>query len=253
VTEPSAGIEATEVEAGVFTLTISNPRKRNALDLTLCAELTSAVDGLRANPDVRAVIVTGSGGTFCSGADLPAVFGDIGTDVVEARKRLKSVYDSFLGLRTLTVPTIAAVQGDAVGAGLNIALCCDIAIAAPTANLATTFSSIGLHPGGGCTAFLVEHLGYQRALRMLLEGGRLTGAEAYDWGLVAESVEQPYDAALKLARRTASLDPDLAANIKQAVGLAANRDISAVLEFESWAQAATSNSPALRKMIERLS
>ena len=248
-----AHIEVAQIEAGVFTLTISNPRKRNALDLALCAELTTAVDGLRANTDVRAVIVTGAGGTFCSGADLPAVFGDIGPDVVNARTRLKSVYDSFLGIRTLNVPTIAAVEGDAVGAGLNIALCCDVVLAAPTANLAATFSSIGLHPGGGCTAFLVEHLGYQRALRMLLEGGRLTGAAAYDWGLVAESVEQPYEAALKLARRTAGLDPDLAANIKMAVGLAANRDISAVLEFESWAQAATSNSPALRKMIERLS
>lgn len=248
-----AGIKLQDAGDGIRILSIDNARKKNALDNALCTELSAKVRELADDKDARVVIVTGEGGAFCAGADLPDVFGTMGDDGNDIRDHLgDTVYQSFLGLRDLKIPVISAVEGPAVGAGLNMALSADIVIAAPDADFAATFSQIGLHQGGGCTALLVETLGRQRAFKLLLEGGRLTGQQAYDLGMVAALADDPMDAALQLAKTTADLSPQLARNIKTAVRLASESGFEAALQFETWAQAYTATQPGIQTMIEKL-
>ena len=248
-----AGVKLTDAGDGIRILSIDNPSKKNALVNELCRELAIKVAELAADGEARIAIVTGEGEAFCAGADLPDVFGTMGDDVNEIRDHLGDVvYHSFLSLRQLKIPVISAVRGPAVGAGLNMALVADIVIAAPDADLAATFSRIGLHQGGGCTALLVEALGRQRAMKILLEGGRLSGQQAYEWGLVAELAEDPLEAALDLARTVVKVDPRLVRNIKTAVRLANDSGFEAALQFETWAQAYTATQPKIQDMIEKL-
>ena len=236
---------------GVRVLTLNQPDKRNALSPSLQAELGAAVDAVRDDPKARVLVVAGNGPAFSAGADLPAVFGDLDRSIGEIRTGLRTIYDSFLRVRRLEIPTIAAVHGAAVGAGVNLAMSCDIRIAGPGANFGVTFTKLGLHPGGGCTFYMVRALGTQRAIKLLLDGGSLSAEEALEAGIVAEIVEDPLASATELAARYAQLDPELARNIKRAVHIADNGDFEETLEFESWAQAASAKNPELAAAIER--
>lgn len=238
-------------EAGLYTLLLDDPDRRNCLDLEVCDELVAAVTTIAADGDARAVVVGGVGKAFCAGADLPALFGDRDRTVNQTRTHLHRVYDSFLGLRGLAVPTIAAVQGAAVGAGLNLAMCCDVRIAGPNASFAATFSRIGLHPGGGCTWFLVDALGPQRAMALLLDGGAVDGPSAVRLGLALELADDPLAAAVERARTWCERDPELVRDIVAAVGVARSGGFEAALEFESWAQAASAGKPAIAAVVEK--
>jgi enoyl-CoA hydratase len=240
-----------DAKGAVRVLTLNNPERRNAIDLELRDDLAAAVQSVHADADARALVVTGAGKGFCAGADLPGLFGDEGRTVGDTRDFLKHIYDSFLQISALSIPTIAAVHGAAVGAGLNLAMACDIRIASPSASFGATFANIGLHPGGGCTWFLVDALGRQRALAMLLDGGSLTGEEALAAGMVLAVDEDPQAVALAMAERYADLDPQLARDVKSAVGLAARGDFDATLEFEAWAQASSATKPAIREAVAR--
>lgn len=243
---------ALDNDGGRWTLTLTDPDRRNCLDEQMCSELGSAISTVAADRQARALVVTGQGKAFCAGADLPALFGHAAeAKVADIREHLHRVYDSFLRLRALPIPTIAAVQGPAVGAGLNLAMACDVRIAGPAASFAATFARIGLHPGGGCTWFLVDALGAQRALALLLDGGTLDGPAAVREGLALEVVDDPLAAALERARRWAELDPALARDIKSAVAVAKTGDFAAALEFESWAQASSATGPAIQETVAR--
>jgi enoyl-CoA hydratase len=247
---PSVLLDNGPVE-GVRTLTLNDPDKRNALSPGLQAGLVAAVDEVRDDPGARVLVVAGNGPAFSAGADLPAVFGDLHRPVGEIRASLRATYDSFLRVRRLEIPTIAAVQGPAVGAGVNLAMSCDIRLAGPRASFGVTFTKLGLHPGGGCTYYVTQALGAQRALALLLDGGSLTAAEAVAAGIVLEVVEDPLARALELAARYAALDSDLARDIKRAVGIAARGDFEQTLEFESWAQAASAKKPQLAAAVAK--
>lgn len=238
-------------EGGLRVLTLNHPDKRNIIDQTMRAELVRAVTAIRSDPEATALVVTGAGSAFCGGADLPALFGDTQRDLGSLHDDLQEVYESFLVLRSLSIPTIAAVQGPAIGAGLNLAMACDLRIAGPGARFGATFSQIGLHPGGGCTWFLVQVLGSQRALKLLLDGGTLTGAEAAEVGLAVSLEEDPVAAATALGRTYAQMDPRLVRNIKSAVRIATVEGFDATLEFESWAQAYSATQPAIQEFLAR--
>lgn len=238
-------------EEGRWTLTLDDPDRRNCLDEAMCGELAAAVDRVAADPQARTLVVTGAGKSFCAGADLPAMFGEPGSDVAAIRARLRRVYDSFLRLRDLPVPTIAAVQGAAVGAGLNLALACDVRIAGPHAKFAATFTRIGLHPGGGCTWFLVDVLGRQKALALLLDGGTLDGPSAVAEGLALRLTEDPLAAAHECAERWGALDPRLARDVKATVGLAHHGRFDDALEVEAWAQASSATRPEIQQAVAR--
>ncbi|HVL98789.1 MAG TPA: enoyl-CoA hydratase [Egibacteraceae bacterium] len=237
---------------GVRLLTLTDPDRRNAMGPQMAAELVAACERLQADARARALVVAGEGPAFCAGADLPALFGDPERGIVDTHDELRRYYAAFLAVRALPFPTIAAVHGPAVGAGLNLALACDLRVAGPSAAFGATFARIGLHPGGGCTWFLVEALGAPRALRTLLLGETLDAERAVAWGLAEGPVAEAREEALHLADRIAAVDPGLARHIKRGVGVAVEtRDLGAVLEYEAWAQAASASSPTLQEWVAR--
>lgn len=245
-------VRVEEDGGGVWTITLADPERRNAMGPEMGTALIDATARLRGTEGVRAVVVTGEGQAFCAGADLAAMFGDPQRPVSETHAFLQSYYRAFFSVLELPFPTIAAVNGPAVGAGLNLAMACDVRIAGTTAAFGATFARIGLHPGGGCTWFLVRALGPSRALRTLLLGDTLDAERAVAWGLAEGPADDPLAAGLELARAFARTDPALARHIKRAVGIAVETgDLDAVLEYESWAQAASASSPTLQAWVER--
>ncbi|MGH8907225.1 MAG: enoyl-CoA hydratase-related protein [Egibacteraceae bacterium] len=238
---------------GVLLLTLADPAKRNAMGFEMSRELVALFATLRADGDTSALVVTGEGAAFCAGADLPEMFGETDRPTSATHARLHSYYQVFLAVLELPFPTIAAVNGPAVGAGLNLSLACDLRIAGPNAMFGATFARIGLHPGGGCTWFLVRALGASRALRTLLLGEEIDADRAVAWGLADGPEDDCLTAATDLAARIAALDPALARSIKRTVRLAADTgDLGAVLEYETWAQAASAaSSPLLQAWVDR--
>lgn len=236
---------------GVRVLTLNDPDHRNAMSPALQADLGAAVDAITADRDARVLVVTGAGTAFSAGADLPAVFGGLDRHVSEIREGLRAIYDSFLRVRRLAIPTIAAVNGAAVGAGVNLAMCCDIRVAGPRAKFGVTFTKLGLHPGGGCTYFLTQTLGRQRALALIMDGEVLDADEALRLGLVLQIADDPLAEAKAIAERWAGVDPLLARDIKRAVGMAERGNFDETLDFEAWAQASSTRSPKLAEAIAR--
>lgn len=236
---------------GVRVIRLADPSHRNALDRRLRQELTTASASVAADPDARVLVVTGDGPAFCSGADVVDTFDGISArPIEEVRDFLLRFYESFLGIRDLPIPTIAAVRGAAIGAGLNLAFSCDVRLAAPDATFGMTFSRIGLHPGGGASFFLARTLGPQRALRLLLDGATLDAPAALHGGIIDEIVEDPEASAIAIATRWARLEPALARAIKRSVQLAVGSGFDATLEFESWAQAASARRPSIQEIVE---
>ena len=172
----------TEVSDGVGTLTLNDPQRRNALNAAMVDEIVAAIDRFEADPAVGAVVVTGAPPAFCAGADL----GNLAT---ADEARLGAIYDGFLRVARCRLPTVAAVNGAAVGAGMNLALACDVRLAARRARFDTRFLQIGLHPGGGHTWMLRRLAGPQTAMAAVVFGEVLDGAEAERVGVVWRCVD----------------------------------------------------------------
>jgi enoyl-CoA hydratase len=183
-----------EVEDGVATVTLDAPQRRHALTLDLVDEIVVTFDRLEADDAVRAVVVTGRPPAFCAGADLSHL-GD------SQREGLSRIYEGFLRVGRSPLPTVAAVNGAAVGAGVNLALVCDVIVAGASARFDTRFVQLGLHPGGGHTWMLRRRVGPQAAAAMVLFGEVVDGAGAERIGLAWRCV--PDDELLPTARRLA--------------------------------------------------
>ncbi|MFF7944667.1 enoyl-CoA hydratase [Nocardia gamkensis] len=180
------------VTDGVAVLTLNDPGRRNAVSVEMSAQLRAAVTAAEADPDVHAVVVTGAGNAFCAGANLAA----LGTATEEG---LKALYDGFVAVAECALPTIAAVNGPAVGAGLNLALAADVRIAGRDALFEPGFQRLGIHPGGGATYMLQRAVGVQAARAALLFGMRFTADEAVESGLALCAAPDSVASALELA------------------------------------------------------
>src|SRR5688500_18333827 len=187
-----------EIEAGVATVTLADPDRRNALTMPMVSEIIDLFDHLEADPSVGAVVVTGEPPAFCAGADLSHLSS---SSEGGAETGLRTIYEGFLRIGRSPLPTLAAVNGAAVGAGMNLALVCDVRLAAVRARFDTRFLQLGLHPGGGHTWMARRILGPQGALATVLFGDVLDGAEAERVGLVWRCV--PDDALLPAAQAMA--------------------------------------------------
>ena len=228
---------------------LNAPERLNALDRDMLDELAAAISTVAADREASALVVSGAGRAFCAGADVGSLFGDTTRPPAEIRDELKTVYASFLGIHDLKIPTIAAVQGAAVGAGVNIALACDVVVAGPRARFVVSFADIGLHPGGGCSWFLTRRMGADRAMATILGAKTIGADEAYREGLATELADDPVATALELAERYSTRDRGMLADMKRAVQLAQDGDLASVLEFESWAQASSVTQPAFQKYV----
>jgi enoyl-CoA hydratase len=181
-----------EVADHVALITVNDPDRRNAVTDDMSRQLRAAVECAEADSDVHAVVVTGAGKAFCAGADLSA----LGSAAEEGLRRL---YDGFMAVGRCTLPTIAAVNGPAVGAGLNLALAADVRIAGPNALFDARFQKLGIHPGGGATWMLHRGVGPQVARAALLFGMRFDAESAVRHGLALSIADDPVAAALELA------------------------------------------------------
>lgn len=193
----------------VAVVTIDAPERRNALTPSLVSEIVAAFDALESREDVGAVVVTGAGPAFCAGADLGEL--DSANETV-----LRAIYESFLRVRASRLPTVAAVGGPAVGAGLNLAMACDLRVAGRSAIFDSRFAKIGLHPGGGASWLLRAVGGQDVATAMLLFDERIDGPTAERVGLVWRCVEDAdlIASATALAARAARVPAELSTRIK---------------------------------------
>jgi 2-(1,2-epoxy-1,2-dihydrophenyl)acetyl-CoA isomerase len=174
-----------EQTGAVGRLTLNRPQSLNAWTAEFGRELRQVIENDAAQESVRAVVVTGAGRGFSSGADLKAGFDPADDGKPDIKKELHDVYHpAIAGVRNLPKPVLAAVNGPAVGIGCSLALACDLVMAAESAFFGLAFVNIGLMPDGGSTAFVPPAVGKARAFQMALLGERIPAAQALDWGLV---------------------------------------------------------------------
>lgn len=199
------------VAEGIATITLNAPERRNALSVEMSRELIDAARTAESDAGVGAVVVTG-GEHFCAGA-VRDVLAQAGKDPVEdtSYRNLETVYEAFTTIGAIDLPTIAAVRGAAVGAGLNLALATDLRVVSRTARFLPGFAQIGIHPGGGHLTLLHRVAGREAAAAMGLFGEEVDGERAVDLGIAwsAHDDADVDDAARAVAARAAA-DPELA-------------------------------------------
>ncbi|EJL87461.1 enoyl-CoA hydratase/carnithine racemase [Polaromonas sp. CF318] len=196
-------------QGAVAVVTLNRPQALNSFTRQMHRELWAALDRAEADTQVRALVVTGAGRGFCAGADLAEFDFAPGPHRVERADPGPLIDQAFnptarrlLGLR---MPTVAAVNGVAAGAGASLAMSCDMAVAAPGASFIQAFSKIGLVPDAGSSWLLVQKLGLARAMGLAFTGDKLPAAQAMEWGLIWEVADDPLAAAMALAQRLAAL------------------------------------------------
>jgi enoyl-CoA hydratase len=196
----------------VATLTLNNPGERNTLTAPMVAEIVAAMDAIEHDEGVGALVVTGAPPAFCAGANL----GNLQTSDGAS---LRHIYEGFLRVAHSPLPTLAAVNGAAVGAGMNMALGCDVRVAARRARFDTRFLQIGIHPGGGHTWMLRRIAGPQVAMATVVFGEVVDGAEAERLGLVHRCVEDDelLTVAQEMAARAASAPRELSIVTKKTI------------------------------------
>lgn len=198
-----------KAEGAVAVVTLNRPQALNSFTRQMHRELRAALDKAEADPQIRALVITGAGRGFCAGADLTEFDFTPGPNRIERADPGPLIDQAFnptarrlLGLR---MPTVAAVNGVAAGAGASLAMTCDMAVAAPGASFIQAFSKIGLVPDAGCSWLLVQKLGLARAMALAFTGDKLPAAQAKEWGLIWDVAEDPLAAATAIAQRLAAL------------------------------------------------
>jgi 2-(1,2-epoxy-1,2-dihydrophenyl)acetyl-CoA isomerase len=235
-----------EVTDGVGTLTLNRPDKLNAFNDQLHLDIADVLNHVESDRNVRALVITGAGRGFCSGADL--------TQRLEPGRGAGDALDlhyhpRLRRLRALAKPVIAAVNGPAAGAGMSLALACDIVVAAESAVFIQAFTRIGLVPDAGSTYFLPRLIGTARAKALALLAEPLSAKDAAAWGLILKAVPDAalMDEAMAMARKLAA-GPTFALGLtKQAIDQSLGNDLDAQLVLERDYQKAASRSPDFRE------
>jgi enoyl-CoA hydratase len=226
---------------GVALLTLDNPDQRNAMSDAMTASWVAAVDELAADASVRVVVVTGAGSAFCSGGDTSWIASEPDASVDRLRSRMLPFYRAWLSIRRLEVPTIAALNGPAIGAGLCLALACDIRYAAAGARMGVPFVRLGMHAGMGATHLLPDVVGPAHARDLLLTGRLVDADEALRLGLVSRVIDPAtfLDEVLATAGQVAATAPVASRLTKLALAGGGHADLEACLQWEALAQPVT--------------
>lgn len=234
-----------DIVDGVATVTLNEPDKRNAISLDMVDGISATFDALEADESVGAIVVTGAPPAFCAGADL--------THLGASREEgLRHIYEAFLRLSRCPLPTLAAVNGAAVGAGLNMALSCDVRLAAEGARFDTRFLQLGIHPGGGYTWMLRRIAGVQATMAAGVFGDVLDGREAERVGLVwrCHPDDELLAAAQTMAAKAASAPRELAQRVKATIAdMATIDDHAAAVERELTDQLWSMDQPAFAERL----
>ena len=226
---------------GVAVLTLDNPDMRNAMSDEMTASWVRAIDELAADRSVRAVVVTGEGSAFCSGGNTGWIASEPDASVDYLRTRMMAFYRAWLSIRKLEVPTIAAVNGAAIGAGLCLALACDIRYAARGAKLGAPFVKLGMHAGMAGTYLLPNVVGEAHARDLLLTGRVVQADEALTMGMVSRVIEPEgfLDEVMEAAHGIAATAPIASRLTKLALLDGGHRDFEACVQWEAMAQPIT--------------
>lgn len=226
---------------GVALLTLDNPDVRNAMSEEMTASWVRAIDQLADDSSVRVVVVTGAGSAFCSGGNTSWIASEPDASVDRLRGRMLPFYRAWLSIRQLEVPTIAALNGPAIGAGLCLALACDIRYAAAGVRMGVPFVKLGMHAGMGGTHLLPEVVGEAHARDLLLTGRLVDADEAFRLGLVSRVIEGEsfLDAVLDTAGQIAATAPIASRLTKLALVDGGHRDLETGLQWEAMAQPIT--------------
>ncbi len=176
-----------QINNGVYTIYLNRPEVYNSFNREMALDLQSALDKAEENPDIRCIVITGSGKAFSAGQDLGEVTGE---NPPSFNTILGEHYNPIISrIRSIEKPVIAAVNGVAAGAGANIALCCDIVLASVNASFIQAFSKIGLIPDSGGTFFLPRLIGFQKASALMMTGEKVSATEAERLGMIYKVIE----------------------------------------------------------------
>ncbi len=223
------------IEQGVATLTLNRPEQLNSFNAAMHQEVREALEQVRQNAEVRCLLITGAGRGFCAGQDLSDRNVAPDTAAPDLGESIEKNYNPLIrSLRDLPLPVICAVNGVAAGAGANIALACDITLAAKSASFIQAFCKIGLVPDSGGTWTLPRAVGMARAKALALLGDRLSAEQAEQWGMIWRCVDDAalQDESLKLARQLATQPTYGLALIKRALNASASNSFDAQLDLE---------------------
>ena len=234
-----------ERDAGVATLSMNRPKTKNALDPELLAALGAGLRDVASDTSVRAVVLTGKGGAFCSGADLKDAMGDLESGA-DLGVRLAKFHAVIQAIVQAPKPVIAALRGPAVGFGADLALACDLRVLGPDAYLQEKFVAIGLMSDGGGSFWLPRLVGVGRALEYLLLGTRIDAQLALSLGIASRVVDNELSEAQAIARSLAEGPPLALAAIKRAVR-DANSSLDDALAREKQGQTALLRSQDFRE------
>ncbi|SDT08718.1 short chain enoyl-CoA hydratase /Enoyl-CoA hydratase [Nocardioides scoriae] len=225
---------------GVVRLVLDNPDQRNAMSAPMTESWTTALDQVRADDSVRVVVVTGEGSAFCSGGDTSWIASEPDAGVDRLRTRMIAFYRAWLDIRSLEVPTIAAVNGAAIGAGLCVALACDLRYAAEGAKLGAPFVKLGMNPGMASTYLFPDVVGRAHARELLLTGRLVQGEEAVRLGLVSRVLprEELAAAVQQVAEEIAATAP-IASKLTTLALRSGHPDLEACVQWEAMAQPIT--------------
>jgi 2-(1,2-epoxy-1,2-dihydrophenyl)acetyl-CoA isomerase len=223
------------VEGGVARLTLNRPDRLNSFNDAMHAEVRDALSRVNASAEVRVLLLTGAGRGFCAGQDLGDRAVAPGSEPVDLGASIERNYKPLvLSLRELPLPVVCAVNGVAAGAGANIALACDIVVAAKSASFIQAFSKIGLIPDSGGTYFLPRLVGSARAIGLAMLGDKLSAEQAAAWGLIwkcVDDVEFPASVETLVQQLSTAATRGLAAT-KQAIYAAGGNTLEAQLDLE---------------------
>ena len=228
-------------EDGVAVLTLDNPAQRNAMSDEMTDAWVAAIDELAGDSSVRAVVVTGAGTAFCSGGNTGWIASEPDATVDSLRTRMIAFYRDWLSIRRLEVPTIAAVNGPAIGAGQCLALACDLRYAAAGARLAVPFVRLGMHPGMAATYLLPNVVGQAHARDLLLTGRTVEADEALRLGLVSRvfAPDELQAGVLETATQMAANAPIPSRYTTLALRDGGHADFESAIQWEALAQPIT--------------
>jgi enoyl-CoA hydratase/carnithine racemase len=226
---------------GVVTVTLDDPDRRNAMTGPMTDSWQRLMAELKDDADVRCVVVTGAGSAFCSGGDTGWIGAEPDAAVFDLRAKMLPFYRAWLSIMDLEVPTVAALNGAAIGAGACLALACDLRYATETAKIAVPFTKLGMHPGMAATWLLPEVVGVAAARDLLFTGRAVSGAEAVSLGLVSRvfAAESFAGEVASAAASIASAAPIATRLTKQALVGGGHASPEAALRWEALAQPIT--------------
>lgn len=247
-----------ETDDAIATLTLNRPDARNAYSEEMVRELVDCLDRAEADDEVRVVVITGAGSAFCAGGDLKAMrdrTGMFAGDPVDLRQEyLKGIQTIPRRFDSFEKPTIAAINGPAIGAGLGLALMCDLRISSRRARFGSTFARVGVIPGDGGAYFLERVVGFARALELILTARIIDAEEAVDIDLVHRVVDDDalFDEVAETATRIASLPPKAIRTAKAALYRSVDNDLETSLQLTAALQGLIQRTDEHRQAVEDL-